>query len=84
MYGKDYAQVVDVELDERYNETEQTRDSLRYLLDDVLHCSRDFRDEHLDLIGMLETYIDSLGDELKILDSEIQEQLDSVDSNWCD
>lgn len=84
MFGKDYCQIVDTDLDEKYAETDEIRDSLKYLLDDIKHCSRDFRENHIDLIGAIETYIDSLEDELSEIQCEIDGQLDSVDSSWCD
>lgn len=84
MNGKDYAQIVDTDLDDKYSETEEIKNSLEYLLDDIRSCSRDFRENHIDLIGALETYIESMTDELDELQNEINEQLDSVDSSYCD
>lgn len=84
MQGKDYYQIVDPETDERYCETEDIKDALRWALQEIRNCSRSFRENHLNLIGALETYIECLEDEQKELAQEIKAQLDSVDSRYCD
>lgn len=84
MYGKDYYQIVDTDLDDKYAETDEIKNSLDCILDEIKHSSRDFRENHIDLIGAIETYIDSLEDELVEIEQEINEQMDSVDSSWCD
>ena len=83
-YGKDYAQIVDTETEDRLNELAEVRDSLHLLLHEMKHYSRTFREEHIDLMGDIENWIDCIEDEAHYLEEDVKAQLDSVDSTWCD
>lgn len=84
MVGVDYMQVVSGALDDRLNELEELRDAVRYLISTWEDCSRKVKDEHINLTGDAETWLESLEDEIRETEREIDKELNSVSASYCD
>ena len=82
--GVDYRQVVSESLDNRLSALEELRDAVHYALTVYKDSGKVIKEEHIDLAGDLEKWVDVLDDEIKEVETEIDEELNSVSASYCD
>lgn len=84
MVGVDYRQVVSESLDNRLSALEELRDAVHYALTVYKDSGKAIREEHIDLAGDLEKWVDVLDEEIKEVKDEIDGELNSVSASYCD